>query len=58
MLAEADELKSANGRLKLIERAAVVAEEVGKRVRAVWIVGRKSAGEMKGMNIARRRAIK
>lgn len=35
MLAEADELKSANGRLKLIERAAVVAEEVGKRVRAV-----------------------
>lgn len=58
MLAEADELKSANGRLKLIERAAVVAEEVGKRVRAVWIVERKSAGEMKVMNIARSRAIK
>lgn len=30
MLAEADELKNANGRLKLMERAALVTEEVGK----------------------------
>lgn len=35
MLAEADELKNANGKLKLIERAVVVAEEVENRVRAV-----------------------
>lgn len=55
MLAEADELKKANGKLKLIERAVVVAEEVENRVRAVQIAGRKSAGDMKGMNIARSR---
>lgn len=49
MLAEADELKSANGRLKLIERAAVVAEEVGKRVRVEgWKVVRgKLRGDMR-----------
>lgn len=56
MLAEADELKNANGKLKPIERTVLVAEEVENRVRAVEIVERKSAGDMKGMNIARSRA--
>lgn len=35
MLAEAEELKNANAKLKLIERAVVVAEVEDNRVRAV-----------------------